>query len=68
MRAILGLLEQLAGLFVEDGALALAIAAVVLLAGMIAALVPSAAWASGGILVLGCLGVLVFNVMTVNRR
>ena len=61
-------LRELAGLFVEDGALALAIAAVVVLAGIVAALVPAAAWLSGAILLLGCLGVLVANVLTAKRR
>ena len=61
-------LRELIGLFVEDGALALAIAAVVVLAGIVVALVPPAAWLSGGILLLGCLGVLVANVLTAKRR
>jgi hypothetical protein len=60
-------LRELAGLFVEDGALALAIAAVVVLAGIVAALVPAALWLSGAILLLGCLGVLVANVLTAKR-
>jgi hypothetical protein len=61
-------LRELAGLFVEDGALALAIIAVVILAGIVAALVPAASWLSGAILLLGCLGVLVVNVLTAKRR
>jgi hypothetical protein len=61
-------LRELAGLFVEDGALALAIAAVVVLAGIIAALAPAAAWLSGCILLVGCLGVLVANVLMAKRR
>ncbi|HEV2625349.1 MAG TPA: hypothetical protein VGV62_09570 [Xanthobacteraceae bacterium] len=61
-------LRELIGLFVEDGALALAIAAVVVLAGIVVALVPTAAWLSGGILLLGCLGVLVADVLTAKRR
>jgi hypothetical protein len=61
-------LRELAGLFVEDGALALAIAAVVILAGIVAALAPAASWLSGGILLLGCLGVLVANVLMAKRR
>ncbi len=68
MKALLAALAELAGLFVEDGALALAIVAVVVLAGIVAVLVPAAAWASGGILLLGCLGVLFVNVMKAGRR
>jgi predicted membrane channel-forming protein YqfA (hemolysin III family) len=70
MKNFAGPLRELVGLFVEDGALALAIIAVVVIAGIIAALAPApaASWLSGGILVLGCLGVLVANVQTAKRR
>jgi hypothetical protein len=61
-------LRELAGLFVEDGALALAIIWVVVLAGLVSALVPAASWVSGIILLFGCLGVLVTNVATAKRR
>jgi hypothetical protein len=61
-------LRELIGLFVEDGALALAIAAVVVAAGIVAALAPAASWLSGIILLFGCLGVLVANVLTARRR
>ena len=60
-------LRELVGLFVEDGALALAIIAIVALAGIVAALAPSAWWLSGSILLLGCLGVLVLNVAMAKR-
>ena len=68
MTMLLGILEELTGLFVEDGALALAIVAVVALAGISAALAPNVPWASGGILLLGCLAVLFVNVMKAPRR
>jgi predicted membrane channel-forming protein YqfA (hemolysin III family) len=70
MKNLVAPLRELAGLFVEDGALALAIAVVVVLAGIVAALAPAPAtsWLSGGILLLGCLGVLVANVLTAKRR
>jgi hypothetical protein len=73
MKNLVASLRELAGLFVEDGALALAIAVVVVLAGIVAAFVPAAAWLSGSwlsgaILLLGCLGVLVANVLTAKRR
>jgi hypothetical protein len=60
--------RELIGLFVEDGALALAIAGVVVFAGIIAALAPAALWLSGIILLCGCLGVLVANVLTARRK
>jgi hypothetical protein len=62
------LVTSLAGLFVEDGALALAILVVVAAAGICTALVPNAALASGAILLFGCLGVLLLNVMRARRR
>jgi len=68
MKNSAALLRELAGLFVEDGALALAIIGVVVLAGLVAALVPAQSWLSGIILLLGCLGVLVTNVATAKRR
>jgi 2-keto-4-pentenoate hydratase len=58
--------RELAGLFVDDGALALAILAVVALAGVMAMLgLPLAA---GAILLFGCLGVLLANTVSVGRR
>jgi hypothetical protein len=66
MNAFAAIIRELIGLFVDDGALARAIIAVVVAAGLAAALAP--AWASGGILLFGCLGVLVVNVMTAKRR
>jgi hypothetical protein len=68
MKNLAALLGQLAGMFVEDGALALAIIGVVVLAGLVAVLVPTESWLSGIILLLGCLGVLVTNVVRAKRR
>jgi uncharacterized membrane protein len=62
------ILKELAGLFVDDGALALAIVAVVVFAGVVAALAPDARLVSGGILLLGCLTVLFVNAMRAGRR
>ena len=67
MRAIMGLLRELAGLFVDDGRLALSVLAVVALAAILS-LVPGASLASGGVLVLGCLGALIANVVKAARR
>jgi hypothetical protein len=60
--------RELLGLFVDDGALAVEIVAVVVLAGMSAILLPSVPLAAGSILLLGCLGVLFANVATAAQR
>jgi hypothetical protein len=68
MTALAAALRELTGLFVEDGALALAVIAIVVLAGLSAALLPGAPVATGAILLFGCLGVLFANVMTARKR
>jgi hypothetical protein len=68
MKALMGVAVSVAGLFVEDGALALAILGVVAAAGICAVLVPTAGPASGAILLFGCLGVLLLNVIRAGRR
>ena len=68
MNTLIGVLKELGGLFVEDGAFALAIAAVVATAALCAFVIPRAAPASGAVLLLGCLGVLVMNVMRAPHR
>jgi hypothetical protein len=60
--------RELAGLFVDDGALALAIVAVVLLAGILATLMPDIPLAAGAILLFGCLGVLFSNAVRAGQR
>jgi hypothetical protein len=60
--------RELLGLFVDDGALAFEIVAVVALAGVSATLIPGAPLAAGSILLLGCLGVLFANVTSAARR
>jgi hypothetical protein len=60
--------RELAGLFVDDGALALAIVAVVLLAGILAILMPDIPLAAGAILLFGCLGVLFSNAVRAGQR
>src|SRR6266550_3872916 len=62
------LLRELAGLFVDDGALALAILAVVSLAGMAAVLMPNTPSAAGAVLLFGCLTALVSSVARTDRR
>ena len=68
MNAIIDLLHGLTGLFIDDGALALAILAVVLLAAVLALLLPGVPLAAGAVLVVGCLSVLVANVARAARR
>ena len=58
MTPLKGIVRELTGLFFDDGWLAPAILGVVLVAAAVAALAPLAA---GGVLVLGCLGVLFAN-------
>ncbi|MCK1594655.1 hypothetical protein [Bradyrhizobium sp. 164] len=61
------LLRQLAGLFVDNGSLALAILAVVSLAGMAAVLMPDTPLAAGAVLLFGCLAALVSSACRRNR-
>jgi hypothetical protein len=68
MSALATVFRELAGLFVDDGALALAILALVALAGITAALMPQVPLAAGAILLFGCLGALVLNVMSAGGR
>ena len=63
MSALISILRELAGLFVDDGSLALAILCIVALAALLAFLMPSLSLVAGAILVFGCLGVLLANVV-----
>ena len=63
MSALIRLLRHLVGLFVDDGSLALAILGVVALAALLAFLMPPAALVAGAILLFGCLGVLLANIL-----
>jgi len=68
MIMLVNVLREIAGLFVDDGALALAILAVVAAAGIAAILIPEIPLAAGAILLFGCLGVLLLNVVRAGRR
>jgi len=68
MTALTNALRELAGLFVDDGAFALAIVAVVFLAGMAATLMPDVPLVAGAILLFGCLAALLSSVVTAGRR
>ena len=63
MSALMVLLRQLAGLFVDDGWLAFAILCIVALAAVLALLTPRLSLAAGAVLLFGCLGVLLVNVI-----
>lgn len=63
MSALMRLLRQLAGLFVDDGWLAFAILCIVALAAVLALLMPRLSLAAGAVLLFGCLGVLLVNVI-----
>jgi hypothetical protein len=67
MITLANMLRELAGLFVDDGALALAIIAVVAFAGMVAMSMPQASLAAGAVLLLGCLGVLFSSAVVAGR-
>ena len=68
MSALAGILKELAALFVDDGALALAILGIIVLAAVLAMLMPSAPLAAGAVLLFGCLGVLLVNVTRAAQR
>jgi hypothetical protein len=63
MSGLMSLLRQFGGLFVEDGSLALAILSIVALSAVLALLIPRVSLAAGGILLFGCLAVLLANVI-----
>jgi hypothetical protein len=67
MNTLIEALRELAGLFVEDGSLALAILAVVAVA-MILSVFAAAPVAAGVVLLVGCLGVLVENILRARRQ
>ena len=67
MSVLIAAVHELAGLFVDDGWLALAILSVVAFAAIFSSLV-SDPLATGVVLLGGCLGVLVANVATAARR
>jgi hypothetical protein len=68
MTALTNVLRELAGLFVDDGALALTIIAIVALAGMVTMLMPELPLAAGAVLLFGCLAALLWSVARADRR
>ena len=68
MNMLTAVVRELFGLFVDDGALALGVCAIVLLAALSTVLIPDRPLATGGLLLLGCLGVLMMNLARAARR
>ncbi len=68
MTVLTNALRELAGLFIDDGALALTIIAIVVLAGMVAMLMSEVPLAAGAILLFGCLAALVSSVARTDRH
>jgi hypothetical protein len=66
MTVLTNALRVLAGLFIDDGALALVIIAVVVLTGVVATLLPEVPLVAGGILLFGCLAALLSSVTRAN--
>jgi len=67
MNVLIAVLRELIGLFVDDGSLALMILAVVMLAGILATLMPDLNLVAGAVLLFGCLGVFLANVARAAR-
>jgi hypothetical protein len=68
MKMLGGIFRELAGLFIEDGLLALAIVVVVASAAVVAALAPAVPMAAGIALLVGCLGVLFRSAVRAGQR
>jgi hypothetical protein len=68
MRTLISILREIAGLFVDDGSLALAILAVVGVAAFLAIILKASTLAVGIVLLGGCAAVLIENIMRTVRR
>jgi uncharacterized membrane protein len=68
MITLTSLLRELVKLFVDDGALALAIVAVVAAAAISATMMSAAPLAAGAVLLFGGLGALLANTIRAGRR
>jgi hypothetical protein len=68
MNSLVAIFRELIGLFVDDGALALAIAGVIILAASLASVFPQLPIIAGATLLLGCLSVLFVNVLKAASR
>jgi hypothetical protein len=61
MKTLINIFRELASLFIDDGLLALAISVVVVSAAIVAAIAPAVPIAAGVVLLVGCLGVLLYS-------
>ena len=68
MNTLKGIVRELTGLFVDDGALALTVVGIVAVAAIITTLLSGPPILAGAVLLLGCPGALFVNVMTAARR
>ena len=68
MSPLASVFRGLIGLFLDDGSLALAVLAVVVLAGVARVVAPEFPLQAGAVLLFGCLGVLMANVVLAARR
>ena len=65
MRVLAGIAREMIGLFVDDGMLAVAIIAVIVIAAIVSSLIPGAT--AGVVLLAGSLFALLANVLAVQR-
>lgn len=68
MRTLTAILREVAGLFVDDGSLALAILAIVAVAAFLAIVLKASAFVVGLVLLGGCVAVLIENVIRTAQR
>jgi hypothetical protein len=68
MRMLVGFLREVMGFFVDDGLFAFAILGTVVLAALVATVMPRTPIVAGAVLVFGCLVVLLANVIVASRR
>jgi hypothetical protein len=67
MNALIAFGRELAGLFVDDGSLALAILGIIAVAALVATLLPDQPLVAGAVLLFGCLAALIANVARAAR-
>jgi xanthine/uracil permease len=67
MKVIIALLRDLIGMFCEDGSLAIAILVTVALAAVLSFAIQVPPFVTGGVLVGGCVAVLLENILRAYR-
>ncbi len=68
VKVLTAVLRELIGLFVDDSFLAIEILVAVAVAAIAVTVMPAAPLMAGGILIFGCLGVLLVSVTRAGRR